>query len=88
MAKFNLGQLLATPGVLEAAGAEDLRAYLNRHAAGDWGDVGTSDARANDRALIERTRLLSAYRLRNGTRIWIITESDRAATTILLPDEY
>lgn len=88
MAKFELGQLLATPGVLDAAAGEDLRPYLSRHAAGDWGDVGASDARANDRALSEGTRLLSAYRLRNATRVWIITEADRSATTILLPDEY
>lgn len=88
MAKFPLGQLLATPGALEAAGGEDLQSYLARHARGDWGDVGPGDARANDRALKDGTRLLSAYKLANGTRIWIITEADRAATTILLPDEY
>lgn len=47
------------------------------------------DSAANNRALIEGTRLLSAYVLADGaTRIWIITEADRSATTILLPDEY
>jgi hypothetical protein len=62
---------------------------LARHASGDWGLVDASDKRANDdRALIEGTRLLSAYELANGTRIWIITEADRAATTVLLPAEY
>ena len=30
----------------------------------------------------------SAYELRDGTRIWIITEADRSVTTILLPEEY
>jgi hypothetical protein len=89
MARFGLGQLLATPGVLAAAGDEDLMPYLARHAAGDWGVVGREDARANDRALREGTRLLSAYVLADGTtRIWIITEADHSATTILLPDEY
>jgi hypothetical protein len=88
MAKFELGQLLATPGVLEAASREDLGEYLGRHAAGDWGIVGDADKRANDRSLIEGTRLLSAYRLRSGVKIWIITEADRAATTVLLPSEY
>ena len=88
MARFELGQLLATQGALEAAGDEDLLPYLTRHARGDWGDVGDGDGRANDRALSEGARVLSEYRLANGTRIWIITEADRAATTILLPDEY
>jgi hypothetical protein len=88
MAKFDLGQLLATPGVLRAADGEDLRRYLARHASGDWGIVGDGDKRANDRALIDGTRLLSAYLLGNGVKVWIITEADRAATTVLLPDEY
>ena len=46
------------------------------------------DWRANDQALIEGPRLLSAYRLNDGTKIWIITEADRSATTVLLPEEY
>jgi hypothetical protein len=88
MASFELGQLLATPGVLEAAGGEDLLPYLSRHARGDWGTV-NADKRANELALKDGTRLLSAYLLRDGTtKIWIITEADRSATTILLPDEY
>jgi hypothetical protein len=50
--------------------------------------VDAEDWRANDQALLGRTRLLSAYCLRDGTKVWIITESDRSATTVLLPDEY
>jgi hypothetical protein len=91
MASFDLGRLLATPGVLRAAekAGDDLMTYLSRHAGGDWGVVGKDDAQANDRALIDGTRLLSAYLLRDGrTRIWIITEADRSATTVLLPNEY
>jgi hypothetical protein len=42
----------------------------------------------NTRAVREGTRVFSAYELRHGTRIWIITEADRSATTILLPKEY
>jgi hypothetical protein len=88
MGRFELGRLLATPGVLEAAGDENLVVYLSRHARGDWGIVDDADKRANERALADGTRLLSAYRLRDGTKIWIITEADRSATTILLPSEY
>jgi hypothetical protein len=91
MAKFNLGQLLATPGVLRAVeeAGDDLLPYLSRHARGDWGIVDWDDWRANDRALQDGTRLLSAYALNDGrTKIRIITESDQAATTVLLPKEY
>lgn len=62
--------------------------FLARHVAGDWGDVSTEDARANELALIGGERILSAYRLVNGERIWIIAEADRSSTTVLLPDEY
>lgn len=89
-AKFKLGQLLATPGVLEAveAAGDDLLVYVGRHARGDWGTVGEADKRANDRALVEGTRLLSAYLLSDATQVGITTEAERAATTLLLPDEY
>jgi len=87
---FKLGTLVATPGALEAfteAGETPLP-YIARHATGDWGDLDAEDKRANDHALIDGSRLLSAYRLSDGTKIWIITESDRSSTCILLPSEY
>src|SRR5687768_17083798 len=91
MAKLNLGRLLATPGVQRAAeeSNDDLLQYVRRHASGDWGIVDREDWRSNDRALQDGTRLLSAYLLKDGhTKIWIVTEADRSATTVLLPDEY
>ena len=63
-------------------------AYLVRHIAGDWGDVGEHDRRENELSLVRGFRLLSAYTLNSGTKIWIITEADRSATTVLLPEEY
>lgn len=83
-------RILATPGALAAianAGTTALP-YLSRFARGDWGDVDPEDAAANDRARVEGSRILAAYRLPDGTRIWIIAEADRSATTVLLPDEY
>ena len=87
---FALGRLLATPRALEAvkdAGQSPIE-FLRRHARGDWGEVDLGDWGLNDLALVDGTRLLSAYRTAKGKRLWIITEADRAATTILLPDEY
>ncbi len=84
-----IGRLLATPGAL-ALGAEgaNLAHYLSRHQRGDWGDPCASDAAANDAALrYDDGRLFSAYETPHG-RLWIITEADRSATTMLLPDEY
>nr|MBA2637786.1 hypothetical protein [Solirubrobacterales bacterium] len=55
---------------------------------GDWGEVDEEDKAANERSLKEGTRLLSAYHLKDGTKVWLITEADRSATTLLLPQEY
>lgn len=87
-AKFPLGRTLITPGALEALSPTSIHTALARHVSGDWGDVCTDDARANERALVEGTRLLSVYRDGSGTKFWIITEADRSATTILIPSEY
>ena len=87
---FVLGQLVATPGVLakfEEAGQRPME-FLACHASGDWGQLCEEDRRANDEAIAEGTRLLSAYELDTGVKIWIITEADRSVTTILLPEEY
>lgn len=88
-ATFPLGRLVATPGALEAIGRSPVTVFalLQRHSRGDWGDVDADDQRANDRAVNGEERILSAYQLVSG-RVWIITEADRSATTLLLPDEY
>jgi hypothetical protein len=85
-----LGRLLSTPGAIAAlakAGQAPLE-LINRHRTGDWGDVDAHDWAANDQAVTGGERVLSAYTLKDGVRIWIISEADRAATTLLLPDEY
>ncbi len=88
--KFQLGTVVATPGALSAlenAGQSPLE-LLQRHASGDWGDIDAADRKENELSLKHGFRLLSAYSLSGGTRLWIITEADRSATTILLPEEY
>ena len=88
--KFNLGQIVATPGALrafQAAGQNPLQ-FLQRHASGDWGELCPEDKQENEFSLKHGSRILSAYRLSDGTKLWIITEADRSATTLLLPSEY
>ena len=58
-----------------------------RHIRGDWGDACKEDAKANDLALEEGSRLFSVY-FSIDIKFWIITEHDRSATTILLPEDY
>ena len=89
-AKFSLGRVVATPGALAAL--EDAResslGFLMRHESGDWGEVCDSDRQENEFALDKMLRIFSVYHLRDGTKIWIITESDRSLTTVLLPEDY
>ena len=88
VAVFRLGRIVATPNALESITHEDILTGIKRHQAGDWGDVSGEDRAANDRALSEGSRILSAYDATNGTRFWIITEADRSVTTVLLPEDY
>lgn len=88
--KFSMGRIVGTPGAmaaLEAAGRDPMY-LLRRHECGDWGDVCAEDAQSNDESVGAGLRLLSAYTLPDGVKVWIITEADRSSTCILLPDEY
>jgi hypothetical protein len=75
--KFSLGRIVATPGALEALAAAGQSAgeFLARHVVGDWGDLDDEDRKANDAALVDGSRILSAYQTKKGERIWIITEA-------------
>ena len=87
--RLPLGHVVATPGALDVARSHglDVVGLLHRHRDGDWGAVSDHDARANDHAVAHGARVLSAYETAGG-RLWIITEADRSATTVLLPSEY
>ena len=91
-----LGEVVTTPGALEALSPWQLRRYLDRHQSGDWGCVCPEDAEVNFEAVREGYRVLSAYPINpelpckgyGENCVWIITEADRSVTTFLLPDEY
>jgi hypothetical protein len=89
--RFALGQTYITPGAEEAlmiAGQTAIE-FLRRHMSCDWGsELSDEDVQENELSLKEGFRLLSAYRTGKGQKLWIITEADRSATTVLLPSEY
>ena len=88
--RFELGQVVATPGALEALeeAGQDAFEFLARHASGDWGDLCEADKQENEFSVANGFRILSSYTLSTGAKVWLITEADRSATTILLPREY
>ncbi len=86
--KFPLGAIVATPSALASVPSQEINAALGRHAHGDWGTIPEEDKRANERALRNGERLFSAYCSSGNVKFWIITECDRSATTVLLPEDY
>jgi hypothetical protein len=85
--RFPLGQLVITSHANERLTPEEIADGITRHARGDWGDVSPADAAENDLSLREGFRLLSAYG-KGDRRFWVLTEADRSATTVLLPEDY
>lgn len=92
---FKPGRVVATPAALEALeqAGQNVWVFLTRHLAGDWGMIDAHDKAANDVALKDGSRLLSAYRLKTNVTIWLVTEAEddignRAVTTALMPDDY
>jgi hypothetical protein len=93
--KFSLGRIVATPGALEALrdAGQEAGEFLARHTTGDWGELDDEDRQANAAALINGSRILSAYTTQKGTKIWIITEAVnevglRYSSCLLLPEDY
>src|SRR5690348_3859849 len=89
-ARFTLGRILITPGAQEALQLAGHTAvdFLCRHVTGDWGELSDEDVKGNEASLEQGFRILSRYQTTKGEWLWIITEADRSATTILLPLEY
>ena len=86
---FALGTMVATPGALDLLDRAGTNAstYLARHQSGDFGSICSEDEQANRVAILHGFRILSAYNI-SDEKLWVITEADRSATTLLLPSEY
>lgn len=86
--KFELGATVITRNAAERLASDDVMLALRRHASGDWGDCCLEDQKENDFSLDNNLRLMSVYHDSNRTKFYVITEHDRSATTVLLPDDY
>jgi hypothetical protein len=96
MGKLKLGKLVATRGVSDRmqrdlAFAAFVSKSIRRYKEGDWGDISKEDMAQNDYSVDHGERILAVYEqdsVKEPMKIWIITERDRSATTILFPEEY
>ena len=86
--KFSIGRLVITANAAATLTGADVTRAVRRHATGDWGDLDAEDRQINEASLSDGGRLFSAYAAGDGTKFWVITEADRSATTVLLPEEY
>ncbi len=91
---FGSGQIIGTAtfiSAMEAAYGENAQkeivSMLRRHLTGDWGDTCPEDTKANERAVKSGERILSIYHPANF-KVYIITEWDRSATTVMLASDY
>ena len=87
-ARFPMGKVGVTAHAQDVLTDADIHAALARHGACDWGEASKSDGKANDDALKYGERIISAYTSAGNKKFWIITEADRSATTVMMPDDY
>ena len=87
---FPLGQLLLTQGAIEALeeAGQSAQEFTSRHARLEQGELSAEDFRENLFSVSSPLRIFSAFKTANGVKIWVISEADRSATTMLLPSEY
>jgi hypothetical protein len=88
--RFQLGRIFITPGAIDALedSGESAQDFINRHARLERGELGEEDYKENLFSVDKRLRIFSAFKTAQGVKIWVITESCRSATTLLLPSEY
>lgn len=94
------GRFILTEGIAfdvdeNIAFSKFVQTCVKRHERHDWGEMEKEDIEANNSALKNGDRLFSSYKIPEklsldvqAEKVWIITECDRSATTILYPSEY
>lgn len=87
-AKFRLGKIVTSANAKSQLSQEEILKGIQRHQAGDWGDLYEHERAANDLAIVQSTRIWSVYHTEKGMKFWIITEANRSATTVLFPEDY
>lgn len=88
--RFQLGRIFATAGAIDALeeSGESAQTFINRHARLEQGELSDADHRENLFSVSRPLRIFSAFKTEQGVKLWVITEADRSATTVLLPSEY
>ena len=86
--RFWAGGVTASPNVLKCLSRKALVDAMIRHQRGDWGIVDAEQRRANEAVVNDEGRLMSAYQTHEHVEFLVITDHDRAATSVFLSNEY
>lgn len=84
---FPLGKVMATALVRQKVCPSCVGYAIRCHSLGNWGEVSEFDAMANEEAVKNGGRILSAFICGGAGRFLVVTEADRSVTTVMLPDE-
>lgn len=89
-AQFHFGTSIISNDVIAILPQINILDMFQRHIQGDWGDISPEDAQANEDALKNGGRLISAYNTPATAegQIMVFTEANRQFTTFCLPSEY
>lgn len=91
MKLFELGKITMTPSAIAIIAKFKVAVgdLLDRHERGDYGDVSEDDWRQNTFALLPESveRVMSVYTVKNK-KLWVITDPDRKATTLLTEEDF
>ncbi len=87
-----IDNLYTTNGVMQAMltdgeFSKQVGKCIERFSQRDWGDLCEDDKRMNDNANILKDRIVAKYETKLDP-IYIITEWDKSATTVLFTKEY
>jgi hypothetical protein len=96
---FEIGKVVATRRVWDLMTENQqfhdfVSGCLSRYILYDWGDTCPEDWRANNEAALHGERVMAVYNIPEDMEsefeehLWIITERDRSATTLLFPSDY
>jgi hypothetical protein len=88
--RFELGRMFLTHGAIEALedAGQSAQEFISRHARLEKGELSNADHKENLFSVDKPLRIFTAFKTAQNVKLWIITEADRSATTILLPSEY
>lgn len=92
--RFETGPWVVTKAVADRMKEDEnfqnfVKLCIGRYLRQDWGNLSDGDREANDLAALDGSeRIFASYKYKDDEKVWIITEWDRSATTILFPEDY